>query len=99
MRGVLKWEYILSKKAATPKEKAHMGRVAELGCMICGMPAEVHHLPVQGGQKDNMRCIPLCPLHHRHGNAGVAVHSGRKSFEKAHGTTEEILLEQTLRML
>ena len=89
----------MAKKAATAKEKAHMGRVAELGCIICGMPAEVHHLPRQGGQKDNMRCIPLCPLHHRHGNASVAIHSGRKSFEKAFNTTEDKLLAKTLRML
>ena len=87
------------KKAATAAEKRHMGRVAELGCIICGMPAEVHHLPTQGGKRLHERVIALCDLHHRHGNSGVAIHSGRKSFEKAHGTTEDKLLAKTLRML
>ena len=84
----------MSKKAATKAEREHMGRVASMGCAICKMPAEVHHLPTQGGQKDNMRVIPLCPLHHRHGQAGIAIHSGRESFEKAFDTTEEKLLAQ-----
>ena len=87
------------KKAATKAEREHMS-----GFRFSLIPrirslTQVHHLPRQGGQKDNMRCIPMCPLHHRHGNAGVAIHSGRKSFEKAFGTTENKLLARTLRML
>ena len=32
-------------------DKEHMARIAELGCIICGMPAEVHHIGRQGGQR------------------------------------------------
>ena len=79
------------KKKPTKAESDHMGTVAGLGCIICKMPAHVHHLPVQGGQKDNFKVIPLCPLHHQHGNIGVAVHSGRRSFERNFGTELELL--------
>ena len=82
----------MPKKRATKAEREHMDAVAALGCIICKMPAHVHHLPVQGGQKDNFRVIPLCPLHHTHGNVGVAVHSGRKSFEKNYDTENELLI-------
>ena len=89
----------MAKKAATKAQRAHMGAVAELGCLIHGTPAEIHHLPTQGGKRDHSRVIPLCPLCHRHGGVGVAIHSGRKSFEKAHNTTEEKLLAKTLELL
>ena len=77
----------------TKQDKDHMGRVAALGCIICGMPAEVHHIGRQGGQRGKalQDCIPLCPTHHRHGNTGVAVHSGRKSWEANFGTERELL--------
>ena len=83
------------KKAATKAEKAHMGRVAELGCIICRRPAEIHHLPGRP-LRNHWRCIPLCPDHHR--NSNVCVHAGRRSFEARFGTEEE-LLKKTLELL
>lgn len=85
----------------------HMGRVAELGCIVClnlrlgRSPAECHHARcfAGGGQKStDFHTIPLCPLHHRLGGSGVALHAGRQSFARNFGD-EPALLLQTLRML
>ncbi len=51
--------------------------VAELGCLICGSPANLHH--VREGQGMSQRAsdwlvVPLCREHHQ-GNTGI--HSGR----------------------
>lgn len=73
-------------------EKAYFNRVAELGCIICRMPAEIHHLRTGAGlgikSKD---VIPLCPSHHRNGGHGVAIHAGRLAFEANFGTELELL--------
>lgn len=91
----------------TAQEKAHMGRVAALGCIVCinmgypGSPAEVHHVRcfAGAGQRANdFQTIPLCVQHHRHGGSGVAIHAGTLSFERNHGTERE-LLAQALHML
>ena len=91
---------------ATKAERAHMGRVAALSCVVCrnngidGSPAEVHHIGngTMGKRSSNYEVIPLCHAHHRTGGHGVAVHAGRKAFERLNGT-EKALLEQTLRDL
>lgn len=91
----------------TAQAKAHMGRVAELGCIAClnmghpGTWAEVHHARAFAGagqRSSDFHTISLCPQHHRLGGSGVAVHAGIQSFERAHGTERE-LLAQTLRLL
>jgi hypothetical protein len=82
----------MSKKAATADEKRHMGRVAELGCLICRMPAQIHH--VRGhmfGMKDNYRCVPLCDRHHNGGEFGHCVHNGTRTFELNYMTQAEML--------
>lgn len=88
----------MAKKPPTKAESDHMDAVAELGCIICHRPAEVHHLPGHGMRASHFHTIPLCPDHHRNGNIGVAVHSGRKSFEANFGTEGE-LLAKTLKLL
>jgi hypothetical protein len=53
----------------------HFERVAALGCVVCGAPAELHHVT---GYSDRMgritrsdtRVIGLCPTHHRVGAQG-----------------------------
>ncbi|AFN39086.1 hypothetical protein G167_gp68 [Burkholderia phage BcepMigl] len=91
----------------TALAREHMGRVAALGCIVCinlrhGVtPAEVHHARCYagGGQRSSdFHTIPLCPLHHRLGGAGVALHAGRQSFARNFGAEAELLL-QVLRML
>lgn len=91
----------------TAVERAHMGRVAALGCVACrnmgyrGTPAEIHHVRAFAGagqRTTSFHTVPLCAVHHRLGGSGVAFHAGKLSFERNHGT-EADLLHQTLRML
>ena len=97
------------KVRATPRPKLipdalakiHMGRVAELGCCICGRPAEVHHCRSYAGgwgKASDYHTIPLCPICHRLGGSGVAIHAGIQTWQRIHGT-EAYHLAQTLRML
>lgn len=78
----------------TKAEKEHLNRVAELGCIICHQPAEIHHLRTGMGmaqRNSNFNVIPLCPLHHRTGGYGTAFHAGKKAFEQNFGSEEELL--------
>ena len=81
----------MTKKRATKAEREHMSRVAELGCIICGSQAEVHHLPGHGVRASHYETIPLCPTHHRNGGFGEAVHQGRRTWEANYGTEKELL--------
>ena len=86
------------KKAATKAERDHMGKVAELGCIICLMPAQVHHVANQGVRASHYQTIPLCGFHHLDGGFGDAIHQGRRTWEARHGTEKE-LLAKTLELL
>ncbi len=90
----------------TLKEKKHMARVAELGCIVCwrqgneGTPAELHHPRSgigMGKRSSHTKVIPLCPTHHR-GDLGV--HGlGTKGFPKHYGFTEQDLLKDVEKLL
>lgn len=95
------------KPTTTAQEKAHMGKVAELGCIVCinagihSSPCEVHHVRCFAGagqRSSDFQTVGLCAPHHRLGGSGVAIHAGIQSFERNHGAERE-LLAQTLRML
>lgn len=76
-------------KRATKAERNYMDRVADLGCIICRRPAEIHHITTgigMGQRASNWDVIPLCPEHHRTGGYGVAIHAGKKAWELKHGT-------------
>jgi hypothetical protein len=78
-----------------------MARVAALGCLVCRAPAEVHHITTgvgMGQRASHYDTIPLCPCHHRQGPVGVAIHSGKRTWEQRHGTELE-LLERTRELL
>jgi Recombination enhancement, RecA-dependent nuclease len=90
----------------TKAEKAHLNRVAELGCCVCRRigygptPAEIHH-PRRGtgmGQRaSNMDALPMCPEHHR-GNTGL--HGlGTKGFARHYGFDEADLLADVRRLI
>lgn len=86
----------MSKKKANQAEREHMGKVAELGCMICAMPACVHHITTgvgMGQRASHYETIPLCPTHHQHGGYGVAIHAGKKEWERLYGTELQLLEE------
>lgn len=86
----------------TPEQR-HMGRVAQLGCVVCrrlGLgptPAEVHHLRENGwGKPSDYHTMPLCTLHHR-GQDGIH-HLGVKAWQRRYWPQRE-LLAQTLNEL
>jgi len=83
------------------QDKARLDRVAALGCILCGRPAEIHHLRDGQGmaqRADDEEAIPLCPEHHRDGGRGTAIHAGRESFEARFGTERELLAEVNRRL-
>jgi len=74
--------------------KDHKDRVASLGCLICGRPAELHHPRFVAGasqRASDWLVIPLCAEHHRTGGHGVALHAGQRTFELNYGTEAELL--------
>ena len=88
-----------SKTICSATHEELMAKVAGLGCLICRGPAEIHH--VRFGQGMSQRAsdyliIPLCPVHHRTGGFGIAIHAGQKQFELQHGSELE-LLAQTIK--
>ena len=50
----------------------HMARVRELGCILCGAPASIHHINAHGmGMKaSDFEVLPLCFQHHQAGGMG-----------------------------
>lgn len=83
-------------------ERLHLSRVANLGCIVCSnlgyedSPAEIHHVLTgcgTGQRASNYDTIPLCPIHHRHGGNGTAIHAGQKSFERNFGSEVDLLLQ------
>lgn len=55
------------RKAPTAAERRHLGRVAAMGCLVCGRPSTVHHVTSDGYQRltrTHSRIVPLCPVHH-----------------------------------
>jgi hypothetical protein len=69
--------------------KAHMAQVATLHCLVCGAwPVEVHH---EAKPRSDMRCLPLCPPHHRREYGPQAYHYSPKAFYALHGTSEQLL--------
>lgn len=83
-------------------EKLHLSRVAGLSCIVCKnlkqgeTPAEIHHIRAGlgvGQRADNFKVIPLCPIHHRQGGYGIALHAGRQYWENNFGTETELLVQ------
>lgn len=77
----------------TKADREYFAKVVELGCIICGGQAEIHHKTGSGmGLKSSNRdVIPLCPVHHRTGNYGIAIHAGVLKWEHIHGTQTELI--------
>ena len=76
-------------------EREYLDKVAALGCLICGNHADIHHVRQGMGMAQRAPhiggTIPLCKLHHQDGGFGVAIHAGQKTFERRHGTEQEML--------
>ena len=81
------------------KEKKHMDRVSQLGCIVCylqgfyGVPAEIHHIEGKTKPDTHLKVLPLCFEHHRMGSdmEPISRHPYKARFEKAYGTENELL--------
>ena len=89
-------------------ERVHYDRIAQHGCIACIVlghgysPTEIHHIRTGAGagRKSHWSlAIGLCPMHHRLGGYGIAIHAGVKSFEETIGMGEVELLNKQLELL
>lgn len=60
----------MSRNLPTAAEKAHMGRIAQLPCLVCGATATVHHVTAYADRPGRFTrsprlTTPLCPMHHQ----------------------------------
>lgn len=84
---------------STIAEKRHMGRVADLGCIICNSQAQVHHIREGQGMSQkasNWLVIPLCPEHH---TGALSVHKTAKQFANIYGSELDLLALTLARLL
>lgn len=76
--------------------KAFHDYVAQLGCLVCGGPATIHHVTGYADRpgrfsRDEMLVVPLCPIHHQKvfdplNRAPVSVEGlGHQGFYQEHG--------------
>lgn len=93
-------------------DREWLDRVAELGCIVCHREgyeptrAEIHHIRhnhIPGRlfglcRRDHHNVIPLCPIHHRLGDAGTALHAGQRTWEEKYGT-ENFLFAEMLELI
>ena len=85
----------------TAKEKAHMDKVSQLGCIVClkhGMgytPCEIHHIYGKTKPNTHYKVLPLCFEHHRRGGdkEPISRHPYKARFVAAYGTEEQLLAE------
>ena len=74
------------------RDRELLSKLAGLGCVVCGGPAQIHHS--RAGMGIGMRAgddaaYPLCAYHHLYGPVGDAVHKGRAKWEERHGAESE----------
>lgn len=83
--------------------KEHMGRVKQIGCLICrdilgepDSPADAHHVFDTAARSDWLT-VPLCRFHHQ--GAGGFHGLGQRAFERTYKLTEADLLAKTIEAL
>ena len=86
------------RKKPTAEQQRYHDQVRDLGCLICGQPAAIHHVREglgMGQAVDHDRVLPLCYSHHQGEELGdISLHGNTKEFEEMYGT--EIELEKLL---
>ena len=84
----------------TKKEKEHMSKVSEFGCIVCRLhyeafrPCEIHHINGKVKKGAHFDVIGLCFEHHRQGGFEppfISRHPYKKAFEEAYGSEEYLL--------
>ena len=82
------------KKVATKAEREHMSKVASLGCLVCQMPTQLHHIrPIGlgiGMRSSHYQVVPLCREHH---TGQFSIHNCKQQFEDMYGKETFILQE------
>ena len=87
-------------RTPTSDEKAHMSKVAALGCICClnemgvQSPAEIHHIDGKTKPGAHYHVLPLCYLHHRAGvdcDEYTSRHPDKRRFERRYGTEIDLL--------
>jgi hypothetical protein len=81
-------------KNPPPKQPRHMARVAAMGCIICGGPAEVHHVRTGNMGRDDARVAPLCPFHHRDSRMGFHGLGSERAFYTEWGISLSAVAER-----
>lgn len=76
--------------APTAEERRHWSRVSEMGCLVCGRPATIHHVTSDGHKRiarSHRRVVPLCPVHHQiqHGPRESVEALGHAGFTATYG--------------
>jgi hypothetical protein len=64
-------------------------------------PPHIHHIRHGVGLSQRSHwslAIPLCPNHHQNGGYGIALHAGKKEFERKFGSEVE-LLQETIKLM
>lgn len=75
----------MSKSSAAGKR--HMGKIAELGCIVCSAPANVHHIRTERIKSDFLT-IPLCREHHQ---GDFSIHNSKEQFTNIYGSELQLL--------
>ena len=86
------------KKVATKAEREHLSKVASLGCLVCQMPCQLHHIRPMGLvgvglRSSHFHVVPLCREHH---TGQFSIHNCKQEFEAMYGT-EHQMLQRTLK--
>ena len=78
----------------TKKESAHLARIKEMNCIVCGAsgPSDAHHIV----QHQQYLCIPLCKDCHQGSFNGI---HGQARIWKVYKMDEMTALNETLRQL
>lgn len=100
------WTRQKQRPPHTPAERAHLDRVASIGCWCClteGRPGrtDLHHIRQDYGgnqRASHWEVIPICEGHHqamRHpvDKSKVAIHKAAKTWRLKFGSEVEVLLK------
>lgn len=85
----------MAVKPPTTAQRARWDEITQLGCLVCGRAATIHHVTasIHGGRmtRRHDRVVPLCPVHHQKvfdpfHNAPQSVEAlGHRGFFKKYG--------------
>jgi len=87
------------KRPPTKQESNVIDKLVEHGCVICGNPAQFHHLPEARPNALAMG-FPLCLEHHTGQEyPGQSIHSNRLLFCQKYGTELELFQKALFKII